>query len=201
MPLASDVNAPTYSWIQRTSQLTEFALLKDSVKKLERASREQLLLENESQGAFDHLSGEISVVKEAVGALSRVVDGELSALRDELQELRQEVRAAVQGARKEADAAAQAVADSQRASAALVEMGVTQLKENVGRLEGELSLARNQHLELSTLHAAKMVELAAATESVRVEAKKAAEALEQRADITEAQGRAIKNELDLTSGC
>ena len=198
MPLASDVNAPTYSWIQRTSQLTEFALLKDSVKKLERASREQLLLENESQGAFDHLSGEISVVKEAVGALSRVVDGELSALRDELQELRQEVRAAVQGARKEADAAAQAVADSQRASAALVEMGVTQLKENVGRLEGELSLARNQHLELSTLHAAKMVELAAATESVRVEAKKAAEALEQRADITEAQGRAIKNELDLT---
>ena len=88
MPLASDVNAPTYSWIQRTSQLTEFALLKDSVKKLERASREQLLLENESQGAFDHLSGEISVVKEAVGALSRVVDGELSALRDELQELR-----------------------------------------------------------------------------------------------------------------
>ena len=43
MPLASEHNAPTYSWIQRTSQLTEFAMLKDSVKKLERSSREQLL--------------------------------------------------------------------------------------------------------------------------------------------------------------
>ena len=43
MPLAADAHAPTYSWIQRTSQLTEFALLKDSVKKLERASRERLL--------------------------------------------------------------------------------------------------------------------------------------------------------------
>lgn len=47
MPLASDANAPTYSWIQRTSQLTEFAMLKDSVKKLERASREQVQCEAE----------------------------------------------------------------------------------------------------------------------------------------------------------
>lgn len=72
MPLASEAAAPTYSWLQRSSQLTEFALLKDAVKRLERAAREQLLLENESQGAFDTLAGEIGNLKEALAALSRV---------------------------------------------------------------------------------------------------------------------------------
>ena len=78
MPLASDyVNAPTYSWMQRSAQITEFQVLKDTVKKLERASREQLLLENESQGAFDHLAAEVVKLRDAVSTLSRVVDEEL----------------------------------------------------------------------------------------------------------------------------
>lgn len=36
----------------------------------------QLLLENESQGAFDHLSAEVGTLKSAIGTLSKVVDGE-----------------------------------------------------------------------------------------------------------------------------
>ena len=117
-------------------------------------------------------------------------------MRDELQELRQE-RAPSKRARKEADAAAQAGGFAARFGRARRD-GRDAAQGECRPPRGRAPLARNQHLELSTLHAAKMVELAAATESVRVEAKKAAEALEQRADITEAQGRAIKNELDLT---
>jgi chromosome segregation ATPase len=171
-------------------------MLKDSVKKLERASREQLLLENESQGAFDHLSGEVATLKEAVGALSQVVDGELKALRDELHALRDEVRGSVVAARKEADAAASAVADSQRSAQALVELSVTQLKESVGRIEGEVREARSQHLELSNQHSAAVARLEAGTENTRVAAAQGLESLSSRVSASEALGGAMKDELD-----
>ena len=186
------------SWIQRTSQLTEFAVLKDSVKKLERSSREQLLLENETQGAFDHLSGEVASLKEAVGALSRVVDGELATLRSELQSMRAEVRGAVSAARKEAESAAQSASDSQNASGAVVTLGVTQLKEGLGRLEEQLHEARKEHLGLATEHAASAAQQQAATEGVRTEARAAVSALEKRHEASDERGSLIKNELDQT---
>ena len=115
MPLASDyVNAPTYSWMQRSAQITEFQALKETVKRLERASREQLLLENESQGAFDHLAQEICSLREAVTALSRVVDDELKDVRTENERLRKELRVTIDEARSEAAAAAHSVAREQQ---------------------------------------------------------------------------------------
>ena len=196
MPLASEAKAPTYSWIQRSSQLTEFAMLKDSVKKLERVSREQLLLENESQGAFDFLSGEVQTLKEAVGALSQVVDGELQSLRDELRELREEVKQSVRAARSEADAAAQNVADSQRSAQALVELSVAQLKENVGRVENELRDARTQHLDLASQHSSAVARLEAGTENVRAATSQRLETLVERVAQSEALGGSIREELD-----
>ena len=196
MPLASEAKAPTYSWIQRSSQLTEFAMLKDSVKKLERASREQLLLENESQGAFDYLSGEVQTIKEAVGALSQVVDGELQTLRAELKELREEVKQSVRAARVEADAAAQTVADAQRSAQALVELSVTQLKENVGRIENELRDARGQHLELSSQYSSAVARLEAGTENVRAATQQRIDTIVERVAQNEAQSGSIREELD-----
>ena len=198
MPLASEAHAPTYSWIQRTSQLTEFALLKDSVKKLERASREQLLLENESQGAFDHLSGEVATLKEAVSALSQVVDGELASLREDMAQIRKEMKQTIAVARKEADSASQAVADSQRAAQALVEMGVAQLKEHVGRVENDVHTARAQHLELAQQQAAASAAAAAGTEGARVEARQALAAVEGRVAATEGLTGRLRAELDET---
>ena len=96
------------------------------------------LLENESQGVFDHLSTELQTLKEALGALSKVVDGELQCLRNELKDLREEVRGSVVEARTEAEAAAKAVGETTRSNVALVELSVTQLKENVHRIESEL---------------------------------------------------------------
>ena len=196
MPLASEAKAPTYSWIQRTSQLTEFAILKESVKKLERASREQLLLENESQGAFDHLSTEVSTLKEAIGTLSRVVDGEMAEMRKELKLIREEMRGTVNDARSEADTAAQKVADASRSAQALVELSVQTVKENVNRVEQELREARAAHSDLATQHSAAVARLDASQHAARQEASRELEVLGQRISASEAQTGAIQAELD-----
>ena len=44
---------PTESWLHRSARLTEFEAVKDCVKRLERTSREQLVLENETQHVFE----------------------------------------------------------------------------------------------------------------------------------------------------
>jgi chromosome segregation ATPase len=196
MPLASEAKAPTYSWIQRTSQLTEFAMLKESVKKLERASREQLLLENESQGAFDHLSTEVSTLKEAIGTLSRVVDGEMAEMRKELQQIREEMRGCVTEARSEADTASQKVADATRSAQALVELSVQTVKENLHRVEQELREARASHSDLAMQHSAAVARLDASHEAAKQEASHFLEALAQRVSAGEAQSGAIQAELD-----
>jgi hypothetical protein len=56
LPLCPDVAAPTYAWVSKHERASkEVAFLAESVRRLEQASREQLLLENESQG---HVAGD-----------------------------------------------------------------------------------------------------------------------------------------------
>lgn len=196
MPLASEAKAPTYSWIQRTSQLTEFAMLKDSVKKLERASREQLLLENESQGAFDHLSAEVATLKDALGTLSQVVDGELASLRDDLKAIREEMRQTVLNARAEATQASETVAEASRSAMALVELSVGQLKENLHRVEEDVREARNQHTDLSTKHHAAIAALSATADAAKQEWNREFDALAERVGKGEAELGEVKAELD-----
>ena len=82
---------PTQQSWQRSAKLTEFARLKDSVQRLEKSSREQLALENETQNVFDFMKTELSRVKKSIGALSGVVDEELGALLHECASLREEM--------------------------------------------------------------------------------------------------------------
>ena len=88
----------------------------DSVKRLERGAREQLLLENESQTTFDHLFSQSSEMKMALSALAKFVDAELHTLRNEIHELRNEVHRAV--TRENAAAAAATFAAPRRRGAA-----------------------------------------------------------------------------------
>ena len=136
---ASTVHEPTYSWMQRQGQITEFQQLKDTVKKLERASREQLLLENESQGAFDHFAAEIGRLRDAVGALSKVVDDELSMVRNEVVACRQEMQsfyAVVDATKKE-------IADSNKLTTEM-------FAERVSRLEEEVKSTSSRQLSVAS---------------------------------------------------
>jgi chromosome segregation ATPase len=125
--------------MQRQGQITEFQQLKDTVKKLERASREQLLLENESQGAFDHFAAEIGRLRDAVGALSKVVDDELSMVRNEVVACRQEMQsfyAVVDATKKE-------IADSNKLTTEM-------FAERVSRLEEEVKSTSSRQLSVAS---------------------------------------------------
>ena len=203
MPLASAASAnagagqaPTYSWMQRSSQLTEFHTLKDSVKRLERSAREQLLLEQESQHAFEFLRGEIGRVKGAVGSLSGLVDDEFALLRTEIRALRDELRGAAEAGRAEAAATVAAAAEEQRREAALVSLGQSQLKETVTRIELEGRETRDRHLELSTAHASAVSRLEAGLEGAAARTGAQLDRLRERLDAAEGVGRAVKEELD-----
>ncbi|KOO30133.1 hypothetical protein Ctob_012091 [Chrysochromulina tobinii] len=125
--------------LPRQGQITEFQQLKDTVKKLERASREQLLLENESQGAFDHFAAEIGRLRDAVGALSKVVDDELSMVRNEVVACRQEMQsfyAVVDATKKE-------IADSNKLTTEM-------FAERVSRLEEEVKSTSSRQLSVAS---------------------------------------------------
>ena len=199
MPLASDyVNAPTYSWMQRSAQITEFQVLKDTVKKLERASREQLLLENESQGAFDHLAAEVVKLRDAVSTLSRVVDEELLELRNDNERLRKEVREVSEAGKREAIASAEAVAAERRHATEIVALGVEQLQGSMAKADEELRVLREhrvaQSQELTRLETKSAAEVSLARQA----AQQQAEALSERLGAAEAVGSAIKEELDVS---
>lgn len=51
--------APTESAWARSAKLTEFTRLKDTVRRLEHSSKEQIALEQESQHVFEYLKGAI----------------------------------------------------------------------------------------------------------------------------------------------
>ena len=51
--------APTESAWARSAKLTEFTSLKDTVRRLEHSSKEQIALEQESQHVFEYLKGAI----------------------------------------------------------------------------------------------------------------------------------------------
>ena len=142
-------------------------------------------LENESQGAFDHLSTEVATLKTAISTLSNVVDGELALMREELKAIREEMRGTVHDARTEADTAAQKVADASRSSQALVELSVGQLKENVGRLENELREAHNKHAELAASHSGAVARLDATAEAAKTETLRGIDALSERVSRSE----------------
>lgn len=125
-----------------------------------------------------------------------MVDGELAVLREDMLQIRKEMQQTIQHARQEASSAAQSVADSQRAAQALVEVGVTQLKENVARIENEVREARAQHLDLAQQHAAASAMAAERTDGARVEARQGLAALEVRVGANEASIGRVRAELD-----
>ena len=144
MPMCSDAfHEPTYSWINKVANRREIALLRDSVKRLEGASRQQLLLENESQDTFDFLYAESAHTKKALGALCKAVDGEIIALRDQIKAMGEEVITSRDRERAAAEAATQALTEVQRV---MSELGSS------SRLEAELKTTKEQLEELRKAH-------------------------------------------------
>lgn len=144
MPLMHDAyHQPTYAWLNKAGKTREVAVLRDSIKRLERTAHEQLLLENESQDSFDFLHAQQEHCKRALSLLSRAVEQELQALRDELREMRQEARKTYDRESSAAAAATQAVAEAQKV---LAELAASH------RLEGELRQLRTEHAALQQSH-------------------------------------------------
>ena len=186
---ASTVHEPTYSWMQRQGQITEFQQLKDTVKKLERASREQLLLENESQGAFDHFAAEIGRLRDAVGALSKVVDDELSMVRNEVVACRQEMQsfyAVVDVTKKE-------IADSNKLTTEMFAERVSRLEEEVKSTSSrQLSVASDVARLEATVEARALA--AVATPMQRATEKMAK--LTERVEVVENMGEQLIERMD-----
>ena len=159
MPQMSEAfHAPTYSWLSKGKHVREVTLLHDSVKRLERASREQLALENESQGTFDHLVMTSATLKSALGALSRAVDEELHSVRSDVEQLREEVKTSIARERSSAATATQAVLECQRV---LTELGASR------RAEGEFRATREQLEALRAEHEDLKKEVVTLREQVR----------------------------------
>ena len=85
MPQAWDATASSES-VLRTARLTEFESVKQCVQKLERTSREQLVLENETQHVLESMHADVSRLKQAVRVLAYAVDEEVGTVRKECSE-------------------------------------------------------------------------------------------------------------------
>jgi exonuclease VII large subunit len=93
IPLLTDgLAGPTESWLHRSARLTEFESIKTCVRRLERTSREQLVLENETQHVFETMHADISRIKQSIGVLSHAVDEELVVVRKECGDLKEQAR-------------------------------------------------------------------------------------------------------------
>ena len=180
-----------YSWMQRTAQITEFNLLKETVKRLERSSREQLLLENESQGAFDHVTAEVGRLKDAVSALSKVVDDELDALRGECLSLRQELQSVFGRSRKETHTAVAAVGEKRKQDVALSAQGLQEVRTALAKLEEEVRQNRGLCQDLTK----EVTRLDGGIDGARNTLTKQCEGLASRLGVAEAQSVANKEEL------
>ena len=177
--------------MQRTAQITEFNLLKETVKRLERSSREQLLLENESQGAFDHVTAEVGRLKDAVSALSKVVDDELDALRGECLSLRQELQSVFGRSRKETHTAVAAVGEKRKQDVALSAQGLQEVRTALAKLEEEVRQNRGLCQDLTK----EVTRLDGGIDGARNTLTKQCEGLASRLGVAEAQSVANKEEL------
>jgi len=86
--------APTKASLQRSrrplAQLPEFQELRRAVSCLQKDSREQLTLEQESQSTFEFLAGQVKALRSAFAVLSDVVVEEVDSLRKEVRAARRE---------------------------------------------------------------------------------------------------------------
>ena len=151
MPLISDTwSEPTYSWLNKVANRRDVAVLRETVKRLERSNREQLVLESESQDTFNHLFAQAGSMKRAITAMSNAIDSELLALRTEVHELREESRRARDRESSSSAAATEAVASAQKV---LVELASShRLEAELRTTREELAQLRSDHAELMAKH-------------------------------------------------
>lgn len=140
------------SWA-RSAKLTEFQRVKEAVRRLEHTSREQLALERESQTVFDYLKGEVSRIKKSIGALSTVVDEELSTLRSECISLRDEVQRVVDLAKAQTDNAVTLMTESRKRDTEWMQLSFAAVKDSVSKLDSDIKETRAHLFELSAAQA------------------------------------------------
>lgn len=179
MPLISESwHEPTHasisgSWLNKAANRRDIALLRETVKRLERSSREQLMLESESQDTFNHLYAQAGSMKRAITAMSNAIDSELLALRTEVHELRDDLRRHRDRESSSAAAATEAVAEAQKvlvelASSHRIERELRTTRDELAQLKGDHTDLLNRHTQLHELVTGRLGDLA--TDGTGVEA-------------------------------
>lgn len=110
-------------------------------------------LERESQNVFDYLKTEVTRIKKSIGALSSVVDEELSTLRSECISLRDEVQRVVDLARAQTDNAVALMTESRQRDTEWMQLSFAAVKDSVSKLNADIKDTRSQLFELSASHA------------------------------------------------
>ena len=157
--------APTEQSWARSAKLTEFAKLKDTVAKLERTSKEQLALEQETQNVFDFMKTEMARIKKSIAALSGVVDEELASLRHEVGSLREEVSRISELTKAQASSTMSLISETRKRDSEWMQLTFSQVRESVAKLEVEVKESKSQLLKLSHAHTSANARLSADLES------------------------------------
>jgi len=95
-------------------------------------------LERESQNVFDYLRTEVTRIKKSIGALSSVVDEELSTLRSECISLRDEVQRVVDLAKAQADNAVSLLTEARKRDTEWMQLSFSAIKDSVSKLDADI---------------------------------------------------------------
>lgn len=110
-------------------------------------------LERESQNVFDYLKTEVSRIKKSIGALSSVVDEELSTLRSECLSLRDEMQSIIDLAKAQTDNAVMLMTESRQRDTEWMQLSFAAVKDSVARLNADIKETRSHLFELGASRA------------------------------------------------